>query len=206
MTQFPVPNPTLPFWRTELHDLDNHRTTEQLPAEVDIVIIGAGYAGASIAYHLVEKTKASGKPVSIAILEAREACSGATGRNGKITSPHVKGQVANILSPGGHLKPDPYYRAASALRKYGKEAAEEVASFEQRQVKAVKELVEKENIDCDFVVTRATDVCLYEEIRKELKEGLEQLKEAGISTASEVHYSDGRTAEVVRKINPTFKA
>ena len=83
MAQYPVPNSTLSFWRTELHDFDNHRTTEQLPAEVDIVIVGAGYAGASIAYHLLEKSKESGKNVSIAILEAREACSGATGRNGE---------------------------------------------------------------------------------------------------------------------------
>ncbi|KAF7197943.1 Gamma-glutamylputrescine oxidoreductase [Pseudocercospora fuligena] len=195
MTQYPVPNSTLSFWRTELHDFDNHRTTEKLPAEADIVIIGAGYAGASIAYHLLEKSNESGKNVSIAILEAREACSGATGRN------------------GGHLKPDPYYRAAGeitrrtlfqifllttckgALRKYGRDAAEEVSSFEQRHVKAIKELVEKENIDCDFVVTRATDVCLYEDIRKELKSGLEALTAANISSAAEVHYSDGRTAE-----------
>lgn len=83
MAQYPVPNSTLSFWRTELHDLDNQRTTEQVPAEVDIAIVGAGYAGASIAYHLLEKSKESSKNVSIAILEAREACSGATGRNGE---------------------------------------------------------------------------------------------------------------------------
>ncbi|KXT15908.1 hypothetical protein AC579_5510 [Pseudocercospora musae] len=177
MAQYPVPNSTISFWRTELHDLDNHRTTEELPAAVDIIIIGAGYAGASVAYHLLEKSKKSGKNVSIAILEAREACSGATGRN------------------GGHLKPDPYYRAAGALRKHGRDAAEEVSSFEQRHVKAIKELVEKEKIDCEFVVTRATDVCLYEDIRKELKSGLEALTAADISSAAEVHYSGGRTAE-----------
>lgn len=175
----PVPNATKSFWRTEPHRLDNHRSTEQLPEEADIVIIGAGYSGASIVYHLLEQSESLQNTPSIVILEAREACSGATGRN------------------GGHLKPDPYYRAAAALRKYGREAAEEVASFEARQVKEIKRLVEKEKIDCDFVATRATDVCLYEDARRELKKGLDELTEAGISTASEVFYADARTAEGV---------
>lgn len=88
-------------------------------------------------------------------------------------------------------------RAAGALQKYGKEAAEEVASFEARQVKEIKDLVEKESIDCDFVVTRASDVCLYEDAHQELKRGLEQLTKAGVSTADGVFYSDSRTAEGV---------
>ncbi|EME47906.1 hypothetical protein DOTSEDRAFT_167338 [Dothistroma septosporum NZE10] len=179
---FPVANATASFWRTQLHQLDTHRSTKELPSEVDILVIGAGYSGASIVHHLLEQKKASGRDVSIAILEAREACSGATGRN------------------GGHLKPDPYYRAAGALEKHGKEAAEEVASFEARQVKEVQKLVEEENIDCDFVVTRAIDVCLYEAAKRDLKSGLDKLKQAGISTASEVLYSDERSAEGVSGI------
>jgi glycine/D-amino acid oxidase-like deaminating enzyme len=177
---FPVDNPTESFWRGQVHELDNHRTTKDLPSEVDIVIIGAGYAGASIAYHLQEQSKDRPNPPSIAILEAREACSGATGRN------------------GGHLKPDPYYRAAGALRTHGKEAAEEVAAFEARQVTEIKKLVEKEKIDCDFVVTRASDVCLFDEARDDLKKGLDLLTAARISTADDVFYSDAKTAEGVR--------
>jgi hypothetical protein len=80
---FPVPNSTESFWRTQRDPLDSHRTTEELPSKADIVIIGAGYAGASTAYHLLEKTKDSPNKPSIVILEAREACSGATGRNGE---------------------------------------------------------------------------------------------------------------------------
>lgn len=76
---FPWPTSTLPFWRTELHELDSTRTTPTLPQECDVVIIGAGYAGASTAYHL---TDGNATPPYIAILEARQACSGATGRNG----------------------------------------------------------------------------------------------------------------------------
>lgn len=83
-SRLPVPNSTLPFWRTELHPLDDHRSTPDLPEKVDIVVIGAGYAGSSVVYHILKQCKDKGtSPPSIAILEAREACSGATGRNGK---------------------------------------------------------------------------------------------------------------------------
>ena len=79
---FPVPNPTLPFWRTQLHELDNYRSTEELPSKCDVLIIGAGFSGTAVAYHLLDGNPS---PPSITILEARSVCSGATGRNGKRT-------------------------------------------------------------------------------------------------------------------------
>lgn len=89
---FPSPKSTLPFWRTEPHDLDSHRSTPELPESCDIAIIGAGYAGAATAYHLLDSSAAS--PPSILILEAREACSGATGRNGGHLHPEVSFNMA----------------------------------------------------------------------------------------------------------------
>jgi glycine/D-amino acid oxidase-like deaminating enzyme len=74
----------LPYWRTEPHRLDNYRSTDTLPKEIDIIIVGAGYAGSSVAYHILDQIKPGSKPPSITILEARQACSGATARNGKI--------------------------------------------------------------------------------------------------------------------------
>jgi ribulose 1,5-bisphosphate synthetase/thiazole synthase len=82
----PVENPTLPFWLTERSPLDAHRSTPNLPDESEIVIIGAGYAGVSLAYHLLTSPSYSTKRPSITILEARTVCSGATGRNGKVLS------------------------------------------------------------------------------------------------------------------------
>jgi glycine/D-amino acid oxidase-like deaminating enzyme len=71
------------FWRSSTKSIDEHRSTESLPDNADIVIIGAGFAGASIAHHLIEESDRHNRPIpSIVILEAREACSGATGRNG----------------------------------------------------------------------------------------------------------------------------
>ncbi len=80
---YPVPNSTLSYWRTELHEIDSIRTTEELPQECDILIIGAGLSGVSTAYHLLD---GNASPPSIVILEAREVCSGATGRNGQCSS------------------------------------------------------------------------------------------------------------------------
>lgn len=77
---FPVPDATLPFWRTELHSLDSHQSTQLLPSHCDVLIVGAGYSGVATAYHLLD---ANPLPPSVVILEARETCSGATGRNGE---------------------------------------------------------------------------------------------------------------------------
>lgn len=44
----PVPNPTPSYWRSQLHRLDSHRTTAELPQTCDIVVIGAGFAGVSV--------------------------------------------------------------------------------------------------------------------------------------------------------------
>lgn len=75
----PTPSSTKPFWHRDGHDLSSHRSTANLPASQDVLIIGAGFTGAASAYYM---TKAANAPDRITILEARDACSGATGRNG----------------------------------------------------------------------------------------------------------------------------
>jgi hypothetical protein len=89
----PVDNATVPYWRSELHDIDEYRSTEFLPESCDIAIIGAGFAGVATAYHL-SKLYPSNDPPSIVLLEARQVCSGATGRNG----------VSVIVLPTKHLQ------------------------------------------------------------------------------------------------------
>ncbi|GAB7351047.1 hypothetical protein MBLNU459_g1529t1 [Dothideomycetes sp. NU459] len=173
---YPVANPIVPYWRTELHEFDSHRTTADLPKECDVLIIGAGYSGASTAYHLLDENPS---PPSIVILEAREACSGATGRN------------------GGHLKPDVYFQVPKYQKLFGNEAAAEIARFEASQVYAVKDLVEKENIDCDFTLTRAVDVCLDEEHAAKCKLEFDQLVADKVASVRDVQYAQGRAAEML---------
>jgi hypothetical protein len=99
--------------------------------------------------------------------------------------------------PGGHLKPDPYSRAATILKTHGKAVAEHVASFEARQVKEVKNFVEREGIDCDFEETKVVDVCFYEAGRDKVKSDLAHLAEADISTVREVELCSGTESEEV---------
>jgi glycine/D-amino acid oxidase-like deaminating enzyme len=95
------------------------------------------------------------------------------------------------------LKPDPLLRASSLLKTHGKAVAEHVASFETRQINAIKELVAREHIECDFEETRVVDVCLYPEGRDKIKADLDQITRAGISTAKTIRYVSGRHAEEV---------
>lgn len=74
------------FWRTEPGKLDNYRSTAELPLSVDIAIIGAGYSAAAILTHILATTSPENGR-SILVLEARQLCSGATGRNGKRKRP-----------------------------------------------------------------------------------------------------------------------
>ena len=98
------------------------------------------------------------------------------------------------------MKPDPFVRAGSVIDAHGKTAAEEVVQFEVSHLKAIGDLVKRENIECDYVLTRTTDVCLYEKGRDDLKAKLDKVVEAGITTADDVFYSPQKTAEAVSNI------
>ncbi|KAL4951018.1 FAD dependent oxidoreductase [Aspergillus filifer] len=191
-----APNSITSFWRTEPHALDNHRSTPSLPSECDIAIIGAGYAGASVAHHILNQTSSlpKGKRPSIVILEGREACSGATGRNG-ILPLSLPFPPFPLSCAGGHLKPDPYNRIASLAREHGLDAAREVAEFEARHVDAIAALVEREKIDCDLSVTEAIDVHTNPEYAKVLKSGYDLLVERGVQPTVETRYIPREGAE-----------
>ncbi|OOF99653.1 hypothetical protein ASPCADRAFT_203418 [Aspergillus carbonarius ITEM 5010] len=175
---FPIDHSLTSFWRSEPDPLDNFRSTEVLPETSDIVIIGAGYAGATTAYHCLERSRlASIEQPSIVILEARQACSGATGRN------------------GGHLKPDVFNRIGNLANEYGLEAAAEVASFEMDHISAIQELVEKEKIDCDLEVNRVCEVQYDKNQFAKVKAGYDFLVAKGVDTIKDVGYTPPELAE-----------
>lgn len=75
----PVPDSSKSFWHSEPSEfLLGHRTTEDLPGSADVVIVGTGITGTSAARFLTEDERA--KDMKVVVLEAREACWGATGR------------------------------------------------------------------------------------------------------------------------------
>ncbi|KAJ9156317.1 tRNA 5-methylaminomethyl-2-thiouridine biosynthesis bifunctional protein MnmC [Pleurostoma richardsiae] len=90
----PVPNSTKSYWHTEPSEkLLGHRTTPELPATADIVIVGSGMTG-SWAAHFLKHGKAAHQ--SVVMLEAREACWGATGRNGGHCQPFLYGSPPEV--------------------------------------------------------------------------------------------------------------
>ncbi|KAK5560148.1 hypothetical protein LTR46_001898 [Exophiala xenobiotica] len=187
-------------------DLSTHRTTLELPAEVDVAIIGSGFSGAATAYYILKGEEQSSSsasspssgsginsssggsdttpttpsppppppPPSVLILEARESCSGATGRN------------------GGHVKPDLYFNAALYSKHYGARMAAELTEFETRQVFDIKKLVEQERIECDFELTRTIDVYTDERVAGPVVEAYMRMKESeGYEFAQDLHFIPG---------------
>ena len=116
----PTPTSTSSFWHSEPSALlTAHRSTRDLPKEADVVIVGSGMTGASVAHHLLNGDRSSGsgqsgspegrKKLNVVMLEAREACWGATGR----VSPHLSPQPS--LGFATHHSP-PSRTAATANR------------------------------------------------------------------------------------------
>ncbi|KAI0871422.1 FAD dependent oxidoreductase [Hypoxylon argillaceum] len=115
--ELPSPNSTHSYWhRDPSKTLLNHHTTPALPATADVLIIGSGISGAFAARTLV----AGGR--SVVMLEAREACWGATGRN------------------GGHCQPAVW------------DSVEDVARFELGTFALIRDLVAAHAIPCDWRV------------------------------------------------------
>ena len=74
----PRENPTQSYWQDPPDEIADLRTTASRPESADVVIIGSGITGAAVAWNRLSLDNAPG----IVMLEARQACSGATGRNG----------------------------------------------------------------------------------------------------------------------------
>lgn len=74
----PAKDYTRSFWLSEPTALQNHRSGPELPDSADVIVIGSGISGTLMAYNLLEKQP----NLRIVMVEAREVCGGATGRNG----------------------------------------------------------------------------------------------------------------------------
>jgi glycine/D-amino acid oxidase-like deaminating enzyme len=183
----PTKESTTPFWRTELHELDNQRTTADIPTTCDILIIGGGYAGIAAAYHLLASDEAKAKffngaaRPNVVLLEARGACSGATGRN------------------GGHLRPAVHTRLPFLIEEYGLESAVELCEFEDVHVPVITELIRKEGIECDLHLSRSYDIYTDREEARKVKEAYLRLKSEGVTkrTMEDLVWTDEENAEKV---------
>ncbi|KAI0459958.1 FAD dependent oxidoreductase [Xylaria acuta] len=139
--ELPSPNSTHSYWhRDPSKTLLNHRTTQDLPATADVVVIGSGISGTFAARELV----AGGR--GVVMLEAREACWGATGRN------------------GGHCQPTVW------------DSVEEVARFELATFGLIKDLVAEHDIPCDWRVVGGIHAIYSQEVLEAAEKQIKRLQ------------------------------
>lgn len=101
----------------------------ELPATADVVVIGAGFTGISAALNLAR----SG--LKVVVLEAAKVMSQASARNGGHCNTGVAQDFASLVASRGMEQASRYYRAFADAVDY------------------VEQLVQQENIDCDFLRT-----------------------------------------------------
>ncbi|KAF6845195.1 putative FAD dependent oxidoreductase [Colletotrichum musicola] len=125
----PSAESTHSYWHREPSvKLLGHRTTKDLPPTADVVVVGSGITGAFAAKELKEAPGGADKRVLL--LEAREACWGATGRN------------------GGHCQPVTYGLST------------EIADFELQTYAYLRDLIAENAIPCDWVSLRGCHALL----------------------------------------------
>ena len=151
----PVRHPTTSFWQQNPphQDLVNCKSHE-FPQSTDIVIIGSGITGASIAYTIITKCKAIRLHKEVVILKARQACSGATSRN------------------GGHIKVPAYEFYCRNKKRYGKERAKAIVMFQLRHLPILAELEQKMNLEGAEVQEVETVDLFMDDIQFEKSKGV----------------------------------
>ena len=83
------------------------------------------------------------------------------------------------------------------IEKYGVEAAAEISNHEVAHIQAIKKLVEKEDIDCDFTLTRTFDVFLDEDFARKSKAAYDVRVKKGVTSIQDAHFTPARHAERV---------
>ncbi|KAF8249260.1 FAD dependent oxidoreductase, partial [Wilcoxina mikolae CBS 423.85] len=135
----PNPSSTHSFWHSPPSSfLHAHRTTASLPSSVKTIIIGSGISGSMLYHHL----HSLGLSNATLMLEARNTCWGATGRN------------------GGHCKPMLYQANAflELCNVFGADETLKRIRFEQLNLELVKEYISVERVNCEWAESPSADV------------------------------------------------
>ena len=152
---FPHPNPTTPYWQLPPHPLAHHRTTQSLPTHtVDYIVVGSGLSGAAVAYKLLSRDPM----LSVVMLEARTAVSGATGRN------------------GGHCRAGWWKHFKKHVDSFGEDEAVKFENLEQQNIVDIVDFVRDHGVECDFCDVESADIYTTTKAWAEVLEAM-QLRE-----------------------------
>lgn len=182
----PRPSPCLSYWHRTTRafpylNINKHHT---VPSSIKHVIIGSGIAGALTAFELLEGRVS---PSDILILEAREAVSGASGRN------------------AGHVRPDAFRGFSAYSAVHGTEQALKIVANERIVLQRVDDFVKKHNVDCDFDIQPTFDVCLTQEFADYEAKSFQAFKEAG-GDVSHVKFYSGDAAKQKTRVKDAITA
>ncbi|KAL1409088.1 hypothetical protein Q8F55_005912 [Vanrija albida] len=150
----PRKNPTKSYWIEQAPSPLKDFQSGALPERTDVLIIGAGYTAATLAYWLREFSP-PGQAHAITVLDARDICGGATGRN------------------GGQLRPISYDGYAAWAETYGRAAARALIEHEVAHLGAFEALVQAEGIECDLHISRTWSAFMTD---AEAEQGVAQLE------------------------------
>ncbi|KAI9670682.1 MAG: hypothetical protein M1831_005902 [Alyxoria varia] len=137
----PHPNPTVSYWQNPPNPIADLRSTGSLPPNAVYVVVGSGISGAFLAFNILKKRPQA----KVVMLEARRACSGATGRN------------------GGHTKGASYRSFLNHKQEHGLEEAVRIAKLERQNVLASQAFAREHGIDCDMHRSETVDVIFDQE-------------------------------------------
>lgn len=146
-----MPADDTPYWLRNRHPLAGFRSKSEMPGSTDIVIIGAGLTGTSAAYHLSQAARGGKR---IVVLDKSDPASEASGRNGgnfELLPENSVGIYEGLARERlGFLRrcyPDV---PPEILRIESERQASVVLGLALRNRQLLKQIIEQENIDCDF--------------------------------------------------------
>jgi hypothetical protein len=182
----PVSNPTTSFWLRDppFPDLVDMRS-RTLPRSADVVIIGSGITGASVARVILSECAAMGINRRVVMVEARQTCSGATGRN------------------GGHIKCTPYEAFCQSKERFGAERARALVDFQVSHLPILVDMAKQENWDqAEARELESLDVFYDEEVWAEHQQMVEEFRQGMPEEAKGILVWDRDTAREVKYIYP----
>ncbi|KAJ6602319.1 FAD dependent oxidoreductase [Mycena sp. CBHHK59/15] len=163
----PVPDPSVSYWCIPPSPLAGIGSSKDivLPLYADIVIIGSGISGTAIARTLLDcHSKSANKdtPLRVFMLEARDVCSGATGR------------LVCLCRNGGHISPNLYQDYPQLEATYGASAAQQIIKFRLAHLPAFLAVAEEENLlrDSQARKIQQLDVFLNDQLYQRAKKDL----------------------------------
>lgn len=139
-----------PIWLIDSNPLANHPWAHEpgieLPNEVDVVVIGAGFTGGSLAYHWSKKAPSNREMV---VLDLSDPSSGSSGRNEGLVvmGRYFKMVHDTVLEHLGRVRTDLTFEHSDQL---AKQFATKYCQAAYKNADLIEQTITTEGFDCDY--------------------------------------------------------